>query len=478
MHLQSRTFVSEMLRARIRQRRWTPGMIQRYRHRLLAQLIHESQQNVPFQRDRLQGIDPDHVDLSRIPPTSKTEMMARFNETIAGGGVSLKEVLELDEDPHGLELAVLKGRYVASKTSGSSGAPSWIVHNTKDWAKTRGAAFSRMARPWLTLSRLALSRFYPLRTATIAAAHAHSLTWQATRAIQRSLGAYGEFRFYSILDPLDEVISELNEFQPEYIHSYPTFLETLARRKLRGAGCRFEPALISVGSEKMTPIAARLIRQAFPRTALVDHYGLTECLPLSTSCEHGTLHHNSDLAILETVDADEQPVPEGELSDHILVTNLVNRTQPLIRYRVNDSVRFLTDPCPCGSKFPAIEVHSRKGDVIYLQDDDGNWTILSPPLVVDIMLHAVGVAQYQVIHRRQNELLVRCVTEEETSPADVLSSLRRQFVSSLARLNCSHGISLTIEPVDEIPRTTIGGKLLQMRSLVDPPTENADRAAA
>src|SRR5690606_36301633 len=162
----------------------------------------------------------------------------------------------------------------------------------------------------------------------------------------------------------DEVVCELEEFRPEYIHSYPTFLETLARRRLRGAGGTFEPALISVGSEKMTPIAEELIRRAFPRTVLVDHYGLTECLPLSTSCRLGRLHHNSDVSILEPVDAEGRPVPGGEFSDHILVTNLLNRTQPVIRYRVNDSVRFVPEPCPCGSPFPAIEVHSRKGDLI------------------------------------------------------------------------------------------------------------------
>jgi hypothetical protein len=116
--------------------------------------------------------------------------------------------------------------------------------------------------------------------------------------------------------------------------------------------------------------------------------------------------------------------------------------------------------------------------MIYLRDDGGDWTLLSPPVVVDVMLHARGVAQYQVVHRQQNDLLVQCVVEEGCSPTEVVAGLRRQFEASLGKLNCNRGVVLTITPVPEIPRTAIGGKLLQMRSLVAPPTDDADRLAA
>src|SRR5690606_24349018 len=136
MSLQSPSFLSGMFRARVRQRRFTGRMIERYRRQMLERLIRDSRQRVPFQAQRLRGVDPDRVEMGRIPPTGKEEMMARFDETIADAAVSLEEVLALDEDSR-LELAVLRGRYVASKTSGSSGVPSWTVHSTRDWAITR-----------------------------------------------------------------------------------------------------------------------------------------------------------------------------------------------------------------------------------------------------------------------------------------------------------------------------------------------------
>ena len=53
--------------------------------------------------------------------------------------------------------------------------------------------------------------------------------------------------------------------------------------------------------------------------------------------------------ILEPVDAAHRPVPDGQVSHTTLLTNLANRTQPLLRYRLSDSLRFLPGGCACAS---------------------------------------------------------------------------------------------------------------------------------
>lgn len=55
-------------------------------------------------------------------------------------------------------------------------------------------------------------------------------------------------------------------------------------------------------------------------------------------CRRGRLHVNSDWFILEPIDAAGRPTPPGERSDSVLVTNLANRVQPVIRYDLGDSV--------------------------------------------------------------------------------------------------------------------------------------------
>jgi phenylacetate-coenzyme A ligase PaaK-like adenylate-forming protein len=60
------------------------------------------------------------------------------------------------------------------------------------------------------------------------------------------------------------------------------------------------------------------------------------------------MHVADDLVILEPADADGNVVPYGQPADRMLLTNLFNLTQPLIRYDMTDAVTMTDDPCPCG----------------------------------------------------------------------------------------------------------------------------------
>ena len=56
-----------------------------------------------------------------------------------------------------------------------------------------------------------------------------------------------------------------------------------------------------------------------------------------------------DLVILEPVDTQGNVVPFGQPADRVLLTNLYNRDQPLIRYDIADAMTITDTPCPCGS---------------------------------------------------------------------------------------------------------------------------------
>ena len=74
---------------------------------------------------------------------------------------------------------------------------------------------------------------------------------------------------------------------------------------------------------------------------------------------------------MEPVDDTFRPVPPGELSHTVLVTNLANRVQPLIRYNLGDRVQLAAGPCACGSPFPALRVEGRSGGVLSFAAADG-----------------------------------------------------------------------------------------------------------
>ena len=60
------------------------------------------------------------------------------------------------------------------------------------------------------------------------------------------------------------------------------------------------------------------------------------------------MHIADDLVILEPADADGNVVPYGQPADRLLLTNLYNLAQPLIRYDLVDAVTISNEPCPCG----------------------------------------------------------------------------------------------------------------------------------
>lgn len=70
---------------------------------------------------------------------------------------------------------------------------------------------------------------------------------------------------------------------------------------------------------------------AYPTTDV----GYLACRP---PAENGMVV-NEDLLVVEIVDDDDRPVPEGDVGHHVLVSSLHQRTLPLIRYRIDDRIR-------------------------------------------------------------------------------------------------------------------------------------------
>ena len=86
--------------------------------------------------------------------------------------------------------------------------------------------------------------------------------------------------------------------------------------------------------------------------------------------------------IVEPVDADHRPVPPGTVSRTVLITNLANRVQLIIRYDVGDRILVRPDPCPCGDPAPAIRVQGRASDVLIFPAADGRGVVTVPPLAL------------------------------------------------------------------------------------------------
>ncbi len=92
---------------------------------------------------------------------------------------------------------------------------------------------------------------------------------------------------------------------------------------------------------------------------LYDIYGLTEIYGpgIGINCRYDTgMHYWDDYIYIEIIDPETlEPVPDGTIGE-IVITTLVKEGAPLIRYRTHDLSRIVPGECPCGSKFPRLDV--------------------------------------------------------------------------------------------------------------------------
>ena len=189
-----------------------------------------------------------------------------------------------------------------------------------------------------------------------------------------------------------------------------------------GGDLKIDPEFVSLGSEQVSRLARQTISRAFPNAEVSETYGATECLPMANQCKLGNLHVNDDVCVLEPVDADNRPVPPGVASDKVLVTNLLNYGQPLIRYELNDSVTLVEGGCDCGAALPMIQIQGRSDDTFHLKDADGRFRAFPPVPFEVLFLNLDGLRQYQLVHETQNHLRVRFISD---GSADARRSVAR-----------------------------------------------------
>jgi phenylacetate-coenzyme A ligase PaaK-like adenylate-forming protein len=327
------------------------------------------------------------------------------------------------------------GRFRIFSSSGSTGTLGLFVFSHDELAYWVAQALASLARVGVTPET---------RLVAIGAPSALHITRQLFASMTRP-----DVPRLSVVSPLEEIVSELDRFRPEALLSYASVVAALAEEQLQGR-LEIAPRIVICTSEVLTDDAALRIERAWGVRPL-NAYASTEAPgPTAVSSpDDAALEVWESSAILEVVDDEYRSVPPGEPGTRLLLTNLVNRTQPLIRYELTDSVVLAEGPNPTGRPWLRLaRVDGRSDDVLTLPASDGGTVRVHPFRLRRPFVRMPAVLRYQIVHR-QDSVLVRVVPREGVE-AGVLEDVRAAVAAALAGAGAN--VDVRVERVPEIER--------------------------
>ena len=326
-------------------------------------------------------VDPDHFelsDLAKLPTMSKSDMMAAFDEVVTDRRLSLASVehhiAESSDQPK-----LLLDEYVCLASGGSSGLRGVFVQRLAEFADLAAS----IMRPAIARQIAAGSSGEGMVIgAVMAASPVHASGFGVATAS-------GPVRFVSVPAtlPIAEAVDRLNGLQPPALMGYPTKLAQLAREQMAGR-LAIAPRSVTSTSEQLTAEDRATITAAFG-VPVINTFASTEGLVGHSDPGGSVLTFATDMCIVELVDAENRPLADGAASTRVLVTNLYNLTQPLIRYELTD--RFVRYPTLPGAGYLRAEVEGRADDVFRYDGVE-----VHPLVIATAMVKAPRVVEYQV----------------------------------------------------------------------------------
>lgn len=426
--------------------------IEQRQHTRFMEIVDFARFHSPYYHRLYQQLPAQVNEPGQLPITSKTELMAHFDDWVTDQDVTLEQVRSF-VDNTALVGERFLNKYFVATTSGTTGAHGLFLFD--DQALAVNAAFaSRAIRDWLGTRGFLRFLASGGRIGLIVAQGGHFIAFAGmTHLLKTSLWLRRFVKFFSVHLPISELVSELNQFQPAIIIGYGSILSLLANEQATGR-LHIHPILLEPAGESLKEGEHDRIARVF-NAKVRDLYGATECQFISSRCKEGWYHINSDWVIAEPVDRNYQPGRPGEQSHTILITNLANRVQPIIRYDLGDSVRVRPDPCPCGNPLPAIKVQGRAADVLTFPTNDQKSIQIAPLAFVTLVDRTPGVEMFQIVQTAPTNLRVRLQPVTGADSEQVWQAVSAEISHMLAAHSLNHvRIERGQEPAEQSP----GGK--------------------
>jgi phenylacetate-CoA ligase len=349
----------------------------------LRELLTYAKRECSFYRERMESanLDPATMtsiaELSALPLLTKRDIQTHREQMMAAGFQEKDRVRNQTGGSTGspLQFYVDKERFDSRKAS-TERHNLWTGMRPGDWcAHLWGARLDQIADGgWWSKTRNALIyRLIELNTSMI-----KEEDWA---------------RF------VENVRAKRPRFLLAYANSAVLFAEYVRDHKIEDI--KFE-AIITT-AEVLLPEQRVFLEKTF-HGKVFDRYGCREVSIIASECEeHSGLHVNAEAILVELIP--DPSVPEG--AGKIVVTDLLNRSMPLIRYEIGDVGRWSDKgPCKCGRGLPLLaEVQGRTTDFLTLKDGRK----ISGPSLTLVVADMPDVQQVQFVQKDVDAIVLRVV---------------------------------------------------------------------
>jgi len=432
---------------------WSRDQLLTYQAERLRAVLEHAVSHSSYYRGTL-GADAANRPLTDLPTLSKAELMENFDDIVTDPRLRRTDLEAHLAGPDPARSYL--GEYRVLTTSGTTGrrgifavtedeAAIWIAGSMRSGIRAGFGPQSRMIGIG-TPSRSHLTRqlFAPLAAA------------QAEAARMRGIPAPPDV---SAATPLPELVAALNDYQPEVLLGYPSVAGLLADEQLAGR-LHISLKAAGFGAEPLTPSLRSRIRAAWGFEPVTIYAATESPIIASSTPEHPELEIDEDLVIVEVVDENNDAVLPGTPGAKVLITNLVNFAQPLIRYEISDAITLAAGDNPTGRPYRRIAaIEGRRAETLRLPARGGGEAVVHPSALGAAFSSSPEVHQYQFVF--DGRALQARVVLGPDAPAEVFDRLRRSLERAIAATGALPP-SIDVRPVTALQREPGPGQTIML----------------
>lgn len=410
------TLLSHFVMARWRWQRLRGGRLDEYQNQRARAIIRNAVAKAPFYRAHFG--DASGRDWRSLPTVDKAVMMANF-DTFNTLGIRRDDAMAvaLRAEKTRDFLPTIQGVTVGL-SSGTSGHRGLFLVSPME--QTAWAGFL-LARTIPHLRRRGYSVAFFLRS---------------NSNLYESLGSrWLRFRYYDLMLPIEQAVAALQREPPDFLVGPPSLLGLLADA-VQSGNLRMHPERVISVAEVLEPQDRKRLAQVFG-CAVHEIYQCTEGL-LAISCPAGSLHLQEDLIAvqLDPLPADSDTSAAKRFTP--IVTDLWRRTQPIIRYRLNDVVTLDPRRCRCGSNFRVLaRIEGRCDDLLQFITRSGMPRVFFPDTIRRmVLLSSPQILDYQAYQENPGHLRLHLDVTPDADFAAVIVSVHVQAEQTMTLYDC------------------------------------------